>query len=256
MGDISQIEGNKLVKNAFTLVELSIVLVIIGFLIGGISAGNILINAAKLRSVITDYQKYQSIFSAFVSKYNRTPGDMDFAYSLWGAKCAASSSICNGDNSGDIDFNTDVNINEISQAWNHLYLAGMLDMYVPPITNIQSTLGVTAPASKMEGAGYILRTVSQFPGSVALSLAANDVTPTYPLLGSSLLPEQAFIIDQKIDDGMVDSSGNFIGGITGILKAAEGTSSSAGTCLNSSTGVYNISQTIKRCRLYFKLIYN
>ena len=49
----------------FTLVELSIVIIIIGFLIAGISGGKSLIEQAKLNSVISELQKYQLIYNNF-----------------------------------------------------------------------------------------------------------------------------------------------------------------------------------------------
>lgn len=248
-------KANNLTRNGFTLIELSIAIIIIALLIAAVSAGNNMINQAKLQSVIKDYQLYQTYFNAFVNKYNKIPGDMNTAFSIWGTKCAANSSICNGDGSGSIDYNTDVNLNEISQAWNHLYLAGMLNMYIPPVTNITGTLGVTAPASKIEGAGYILRSYpSVFDASVTtLCLASKDITPSFPLLGSALIPGEAFLIDQKMDDGLVDTSGNFKGGITGTLRVTQGSNVSAGGCVNSSTGAYNTAQTSKTCRLLIGL---
>ena len=59
----------------FSLVELSIVLVILGLLTGGILAGQSLIRAAELRSISTDYSRYIAAVQAFRDKYFALPGD-------------------------------------------------------------------------------------------------------------------------------------------------------------------------------------
>ena len=60
---------------AFTLVELSIVLVIIGLIIGGVMVGQDLINAAKIRQQITQLEQIETQINTFKVKYNCLPGD-------------------------------------------------------------------------------------------------------------------------------------------------------------------------------------
>lgn len=59
---------------AFSLVELSIVLVILGLLTGGILAGQSLIRAAELRAVSTEYSRYITATQSFRDKYFAVPG--------------------------------------------------------------------------------------------------------------------------------------------------------------------------------------
>ncbi len=63
-------------RSAFTLVELAIVLVIIGLIVGGVLVGQDLIKAAQIRSVITDIEKYNAAASTFREKYTGLPGDL------------------------------------------------------------------------------------------------------------------------------------------------------------------------------------
>ncbi len=72
-------------KQGFTLVELSIVLVIIGLIIGGVLVGKDLIKAAELKTIISDREKYISAINTFLTKYGELPGDMKSATSIWGA---------------------------------------------------------------------------------------------------------------------------------------------------------------------------
>ena len=69
---------------AFSLVELSIVLVILGLLTGGILTGQNLIRAAELRSVTTQLQAYQTAVMSFRDTYQAVAGDMRNATRFWG----------------------------------------------------------------------------------------------------------------------------------------------------------------------------
>ncbi len=71
-------ENNNLNKlQGFTLVELSIILVIIGLLAGGILVGRDLIKASEIRGIITQKERYVTAANTFLSKYGSLPGDMD-----------------------------------------------------------------------------------------------------------------------------------------------------------------------------------
>src|SRR3569833_2534544 len=96
-------------QRGFTLVELSIVLVILGLLVGGVLTGQSLIRAAELRSVTTQEQRYVTAVQTFRDKYFALPGDMTNATAYWGTATAcpgdypspaATSATCNGD--GDV----------------------------------------------------------------------------------------------------------------------------------------------------------
>jgi cytochrome bd ubiquinol oxidase subunit II len=60
----------------FTLVELAISLVIIGLIVGGVLAGQGLIKAATVRSVVSDIERYNAAATTFRSKFGGLPGDL------------------------------------------------------------------------------------------------------------------------------------------------------------------------------------
>ena len=66
----------------FTLIELSVVLVIIGLIVGGVLVGQDLIRAATLQAQITQIQKFNTAANTFRLKFNALPGDVANAGNL------------------------------------------------------------------------------------------------------------------------------------------------------------------------------
>ena len=91
--------GNKKLrksKAAFTLIELSIVLVIIGLIVGGILVGQNLIHNSEVKSQIKQIQEYEVAFNTFALKYNCLPGDCANAQNFFGTTDAFGNPINNG----------------------------------------------------------------------------------------------------------------------------------------------------------------
>ena len=63
-------------EKGFTLIELSIVLVIIGLIVGGVLVGQDLIKASEIRATVAQVEKYNSAVNTFRTKYNGMPGDL------------------------------------------------------------------------------------------------------------------------------------------------------------------------------------
>ena len=99
-------------RSGFTLIELSIVLVIIGLLVGGVLVGKDLIEAASLRKQGSQIQEIVASVNTFRLKYNCVPGDCQFAQQLFGtaAGCpidinsysVTNSGTCNGNGDGSV----------------------------------------------------------------------------------------------------------------------------------------------------------
>lgn len=124
-------------RSGFTLIELSIVLVIIGLLSAGILVGRDLIRAAELRSVVTDAEEYGLAINTFWLKYNALPGDMTNATDLWGSDdlCPDDSTTpdtpkmatCNGNGDGMIrNMTLNTQAYEVFRAVQQLSNAGMI----------------------------------------------------------------------------------------------------------------------------------
>lgn len=210
---------------AFTLIELSIVLVIVGLLVGGILIGQNLIKAAELNSVVVEFRKFQSAVNTFSDKYNALPGDFKNATDFWGAPggnlancpntAGTGTETCNGDNNGLITFdNGPAKYNEAFTFWQHLANAGLIDGSYTGISGpnaaIHAIIETNAPKSKFNGGGWTSRVIPiSFTGSTSAfntkygntfdfgTQTSNDSTQE-PIM----TPKELWQIDSKIDDGM------------------------------------------------------
>src|ERR1035441_8304528 len=63
-------------SSGFTLIEMAIVLVIIGLIVGGVLVGQDLIKAAEVRAQISQIEKYNTAVNTFRGKYDALPGDI------------------------------------------------------------------------------------------------------------------------------------------------------------------------------------
>lgn len=162
----------------FTLVEISIVLIIIGLVLGGVLAGKEMIKAAEFRSVVKDVEQFNSAVNTFRIKYKCLPGDCTNATEFFGTDaggCAVgsvASGTCNGDGSGTIGCfgqstsgcPTAFDGSERFLAWQQLALAGMIagkfsgtsDSRDTAGWNRASVVGWNVPASKVSGGGYVI----------------------------------------------------------------------------------------------------
>ena len=64
-------------NKAFSLIELSIVLIIIGLLVAGITGGQSLVESARIRNYLTEMKQYQVAVNAFIINKGRLPGNLN-----------------------------------------------------------------------------------------------------------------------------------------------------------------------------------
>jgi len=62
-------------QSGFTLVEIAIVLVIIGLLLGGVLKGQELINNAKIKNIVNDMNGVSAAYNTYIDRYRAMPGD-------------------------------------------------------------------------------------------------------------------------------------------------------------------------------------
>lgn len=130
-------------KNGFSLIELSIVLVILGLLVGGVLAGRALIQAAELRSQVRQLEQFYAASLQFKDQYFTLPGDLNTATQFW-------PTTVNGNNNGRLDAGTGARVftGEAGFFWQHLALAGLIEGNYDGVTAIP--LGVGLPLMKID----------------------------------------------------------------------------------------------------------
>jgi len=254
-------QGEYRLQDGFTLIELSIVLVIIGLIVGGVLTGRSLIRAAELRSIITDEQRYVTAVNTFRTKYNEIPGDMADATNFWGTDpggCPMGytgsyiTTTCNGNGNGLIE-NSGASVSytpvlyENYLAWQQLAFARLIPgAYTGtqgPLDYNQNIPGVNVPPTKIpnggfEWASYIPSTAASYVSPYTQYLLVGGVTNGD--LWDLLTPSDGQAIDQKMDDGLP---------ITGSVLEAD-----QGNCLQSyPSWTYNLQSNSPDCVLLFQV---
>jgi prepilin-type N-terminal cleavage/methylation domain-containing protein len=251
----------------FTLIEMSIVLVIIGLVIGGVYLAQSLIRQSQLNSIGTDAQSYIRAAQYFQQKYNAVPGDLATATSYWGTMVSAGLTCppaagstspggtltCNGDGDGQIPWGAN---GEMFYFWQHLANAGMVQgtyTGIPgPIGAEDHVPGQNCPRTKVEGGGFSTQYRGYASGSngwyddnygYILVLGLRHTTGTGSLTDNSLLTTaEALAVDMKFDDGLPG---------TGNILTYTSLWSQCATTTSSTTARYNLSVSGQACPLIF-----
>lgn len=243
-------------SRGFSLVEISIVIVLIAILISGVLTSRRIIKQSQLNSVVMDFSKFDVAVNSFMIKYGQLPGDFNEASEVWGTRCSATATNCDGNNDGVIDANTGPNDVEIYRAWQHLKLAEILDLNLS-LSNIGLGLGTgnqanlleNVPESRVYGAGYCFNNAI-YPTGFSYSSILSNVTKNYiifagettnsPLNNTILTPIDALYIDNLFDDG-IPGTGKIIANASGCADLT-----------NIATAIYDTSSSSKSCLLAFE----
>lgn len=253
-------------QTGFTLVELSIVLVIIGLLIGGILGGQELIRASELNSIATDIEKYKVAVNAFKLKYNALPGDIRNATAYWGTSSGGCPSgtgtgtqTCNGDGNGRVDFGATATWFEPLRFWQHLSNSGIIPgNYTGTAGALAYTLcgygdhrlGTNSPLSKVSNTGYAAVYLGaysglayMFDGDYGNSFIYAAQTDGCEPVTSALSPIDASSIDTKIDDGKPGM---------GLWLTRTGGTCNNGTNSTGFTATYTLTTSSASCFFYVR----
>lgn len=245
-------------RAGFTLLELSIVLIVLALIAGSIFVGQSMLRASHLRSAMAEATQIMQSISAFRDKYLALPGDFLGGQTLWGP--ATGPTNCDGNGDGRITDQTGgTDYPEQFCAWWHLIQAGMLEGNVTGLTGsagVQDRVpGSTVPASKLAAAGWGVVTLlisdldgfggsitdlpyvtGDIPPGIVLWLGGKSITGSNNLMANVLQTDEAKDIDKKLDDGLPT---------TGKIVSQYST-----TCYASDQ--YILSQTGLACAIVFK----
>lgn len=224
----------------FTLIELSIVLVIIALLVAGILVGSTMIESAKIRKVGTEYERYMTVVNTFRNRFNCVPGDCSTAtrFNL-GA---------NGDGDGLIDYPSGGNLEPFT-AWQHLSSSGLLDAsysgtasYGCIGSNACIIPGSNAPATLMGG-------------NTATMIFTYDKPNLYMMVGMEgsftnvwhnpiFTPQMQYAIDLKYDDGQP-----FVGKLRDTIGSNSWNTPGCTTSETSTAATYVVDASTPLCQV-------
>lgn len=204
----------------FTLVELSIVLVIIGLIIGGVLTGQQIIQNARITNAINAIQSYQAQFQTYAQNYGAMPGDDKYADSRFKG---TNMTVDDGDGDGAVgtssSFDTKATEGTAFESlivWEHLRLAGLVKNQ-----RDDTSIAVLPP--------------NPFGGYYGFQNGAFSNTFTTTCLCLNNVPaDAALAIDTKLDDGLSDS---------GIIQATQASGTGHGNDKVTSgynSGVYTL----------------
>jgi prepilin-type N-terminal cleavage/methylation domain-containing protein len=202
----------------FTLVEIAIVLVVIGLLLGAILAGQEIVTNAQVRSSINEYNSVASAMFVYQDRYRRRPGDDNAANTRWLSTGPGGAALPgNGDGLIAGSYETGDHTEETGIFWHHLRNDGL----------VPGSHDSTAFSTSFALPG------NAFNGSIGVQENAFNGNVLDTVICQSNIPAQAAaMIDTRIDDG--DGAGG--GSDTGALQGAGGIDADAVPVTDYITG--------------------
>ena len=189
-------------QQGFTLIEIAIVLVIIGLLLGGVLKGQELIQNARVRNIISQQDSTKAAYFGFLDRYRGAPGDLLPATALANIPAGG---VANCGGGGDSLINTDA---ESACAWSHLSRAGFVTGNYSGAL-VAGALGFDPTNSPSNPFGGFVQLIfdATFADAASLGPAANARlnVKTGTNIPATVLAE----VDRKIDDGL-PASGSFV----------------------------------------------
>ena len=219
-------------QQGFTLIEIAIVLVIIGLLLGGVLKGQELINTARVRAMNNTVDGITAAWFSFQDRYRSFPGDYLTAQSNVNLPGAPDG----GDGNGLVD-----SINESARVWVHLEAAGYLtggydDDTATVAANAYDCASTICPDNGF-GSGMNL-----VYGTMVQTGAAN----AHELMTGRGIPVEVIAeLDRKVDDGSPDSGAMQLG------TAGQGWDAAAeGLCISGTD--YELQNPSDNCAAVFR----
>jgi len=248
-------------QSGFTLVEIAIVLVVIGLLLGGILKGQQLINSARVRNLADQNSGVQAAYYGFVDRFRNLPGDMLCTAAVTAVGAAVSPDNCttvvggtagSGGGNGRID-----TIPEAGAVWAHLSVAGFLTGTYTGITADAATYlgGVSTgqvPPNAFQGPIMLAHTPDYLEG-----VARGTITRLAYSFGGNIPVPLLRDLDQKLDNGtagtgVLRSSAETTDGTSGVFGAVSDYTIGGGDdCVISGTDTWNVDSSNQTCNAIF-----
>jgi len=215
-------------QSGFTLIEIAIVLVIIGLLLGGILKGQELINSARVKNLGTDFRNIPLFIYGYQDKFRTLPGDDNAAAAhVVGTKATTGGTTGNGVIEG--SWNSATATEESYLFWQHVRLAGLApggttlgDASYLPTNASGGTIGIQS------GTTDVLKTPVKDSNGKAIGGA-------YIVCSTGILGKFVKQLDIQMDDGKTDS---------GSMMATPTTAYALGKTATATDGVGGIDDAL------------
>lgn len=206
-------------QSGFTLIEIAIVLVIIGLLLGGVLQGQQLIENSRVRNAVNGINGTAAAAFAYVDRYGRFPGDDAGALPARGASWPANAA---GNSDGALagtTANTFAGVSEVGFFWQNLRSGGFV------AGNPATTLAQALPSNAFGG----------LIGVSGVNMMSGGTPTATPLAGNKVCLSQvpgtaAIALDTQLDDGA---------SATGRFRASAGASGANTTPNGTAVATYS-----------------
>lgn len=226
-------------QQGFTLIEIAIVLVIIGLLLGGVLKGQELITSARVRNLISTQDGIKAAYFGFLDRFRSLPGD----YTAASTNINGVASTNNGNGNGRIETGLTATATTVAEehilAWEHLSKAGFLNGSYTYSTT-EST--ATTPSNPY---GVRMRLIYDGAYGIASGGSQRHNIKTGPQIPVDIIAE----VDRKIDDGLPYTGGFQFSAFSagGTAPTENGSASPICTSTNTTAATWNATNGSNNC---------
>jgi prepilin-type N-terminal cleavage/methylation domain-containing protein len=207
-------------QGGFTLVEIAIVLVIIGLLLGGVLKGQELINSAKVKNFVNDFRTIPLYIYGYQDKYKALPGDDSAAVTHVGAGATLTPTGPLGNGRIEGNYNSVAGTDESLAFWQQVRLANLAS----GSTDFSSAGAIAAAVPKNADGGRV---------GIQSTIPITGMTGSYFVCSEAIQGKFAKQIDVTMDDGLTD--GGSVRVATGPYTGTALTAVATGTIVDGNT---------------------
>lgn len=198
-------------QSGFTLIELAIVLVIIGLLLGGVLKGQELINSAKVKNMASDFKNIQVYIYGYQDRFKALPGDDAVAATHVAGATTATTPGAVGNGVIEGQWNSVTTTDESFLFWQHVRLAG----FAPGPTTFGTAAQLAAYTPRNTDGGQI--GVQSVSGFTKITGPTTPMSGAFVICSDGILGSFATQLDTTLDDGETST-----GSVRAIAQADNG----------------------------------